>query len=96
LRERVWRLESGLAYAQEPASRTAHLVANVQAHVVADESIAVTSTFVVSEFRRERHRAYAGRYRHELWRTETGLVIGLKKVELIDNNGHLGNLSLIL
>lgn len=96
MRERVWRLESGLAYAQEPRSRTSHLVGNVQASLDDADVVSVSSAFVVTEFRRERQRVYAGRYRHRLRRTADGLVILLKKVELVDNDGHLGNVSLIL
>jgi benzoate/toluate 1,2-dioxygenase subunit beta len=96
LRERVWRLDSGLAYAQEPRSRTCHLVGNVEASVDDADMLSVTSAFVVTEFRRERKSIYAGRYRHRLRRTADGLAIVLKKVELVDNDGHLGNLSLIL
>lgn len=96
LRERVWRLDSGLAYAQEPHSRTSHLVGNVMARADGDGEIDVTSAFVVTEFRRERQLTHAGRYRHRLRRTDGGLAIVLKKVELINNDGHLGNLSVIL
>lgn len=95
LRERVWRLQSGMAYAQEPRSRTSHLVGNIV--VEADEPrLQVRSAFLVSEFRRDRQYSHAGRYRHELRRTDAGLAIVLKKVELINNDGALGNLSVLL
>lgn len=96
MRERVWRIDSGLAYAQEPASRTTHLVANVQVVPSDDELVHVDSAFVVAEFRRDRQLVHAGRYRHHLRRGDEGLRIVLKKVELVNNDGHLGNLSLIL
>lgn len=95
--ERVWRLESGLAYAQEPASRTAHLVGNVTVSAPGDDGVVdVESVLMVTEFRRAAQRVYAGRCLHRLRREAGGLAIAFKKVELIDNDGHIGNLSILL
>lgn len=97
LGERVWRLESGLAYAQEPASRTAHLVGNVTVSAPGDDGlVGVESVLVVTEFRRAAQRVYAGRCLHRLRREGDALAIAFKKVELIDNDGHIGNLSILL
>jgi len=96
LAERVWRLDSGLAYAQEPRSRTSHVVGNVQASEREDGRFDVDATFLVAEFRRGEQHLHAGRYRYELRREDDDFLIGLKKVELINNDGHLGNLSLLL
>ena len=96
LRERVWRLESGLAYAQEPQSRSAHLVGNVQVLHAGGDEIEAESVFVVTEFRRAKQFVHAGRYRHRLRREGQDLRIAMKKVVLINNDGHLGNLSLLL
>jgi benzoate/toluate 1,2-dioxygenase beta subunit len=71
LRERVWRLESGLAYAQEPQSRTLHLVANVEVRRADGDEIEAESAFTVSEFRRDRQFVHAGRCLHAL-RREAG------------------------
>jgi benzoate/toluate 1,2-dioxygenase beta subunit len=95
LRERVWRLESGLAYAQEPQSRTVHLVANVEVRGAGDE-LEAESAFTVSEFRRDRQFVHAGRCLHALRREGGELRIAQKKVELVNNDGHLGNVSLLL
>lgn len=95
LRERVWRLQSGVAHAQEPPSRTAHSVTNVIAEPDG-ERVRVSSTFVVHEFRRGRLHIHAGRYRHELRRTGDAFAIAVKKVELVNNDGYLGNLSILL
>ena len=95
LRERVWRLGSGMAWAQEPPSRTLHVVGNVMVSPV-DADLRVNSTLVVTEFRRERQLTHAGRCRHDLRRTPHGLRIALKKIELVNNNGNLGNLSILL
>jgi 3-phenylpropionate/cinnamic acid dioxygenase small subunit len=96
LRERVWRLDSGLAYAQEPFSRTLHLVGNVDVVHAAGDELHVESALVVTEFRRDRQFLHSARCRHELRREGGELRITLKKIELINNDGHLGNLSLLL
>jgi benzoate/toluate 1,2-dioxygenase subunit beta len=101
LTERVWRFDSGLAYAQEPRSRTAHLVSNirlldVRPHEAGGERIDVAAAFLVAEFRRNDRQLHAGRYEYQLHRAGGELRIDRKKVELIDNDGHLGNLSLLL
>lgn len=96
LAERVWRLDSGLAYAQEPHSRTSHLISNVQIAERAGEQLDVRSTFLVTEFRRGQQNLFAGRYQHELRRDGDDFLIARKKVDLISNDGHLGNLSLLL
>ncbi|MFI0468277.1 aromatic-ring-hydroxylating dioxygenase subunit beta [Saccharopolyspora sp. 5N102] len=96
LAERVWRLDSGLAYAQEPTSRTAHLVGNIR--IIADDGdeLDVESSFLVAEYRAGVQHVHAGQYRHRLRRAGGELQIVRKKVELINNDGQLGNLSLLL
>lgn len=95
LRERVWRLGSGVAHAQEPPSKTVRLVGNVSANADGSD-IGATSAFVVCEFRRGRQRMHAGRCRHALRRTPGGLRIVLKRADLVDSEGYLGNLSILL
>lgn len=102
LSERIWRMDSGLAYAQEPRSRTSHLVSNVRlldSRASSSDAVESSSRFVVTEFRRGAQHTYAGRYRHRLRpdrESEAGFRIELKKVELVNVDGHLGNVSLIL
>ncbi len=95
MRERVARLASGIAWAQEPPSRTLHLIGNVAASF-SSELVTVTSSLVVTEFRRGRQHLHAGRCRHELRRAGEDFEIVLKKIELINNDGFLGNLSILL
>lgn len=96
LGERIKRLESGFAYAQEPASRTVHLVGNVR---VADRSeglLAVSSNLVVTEARRGRQNVYAGEVDHRLRRTESGFSIVCKEIRLVNSDFPLGNLTFLL
>ncbi|MFN3004326.1 aromatic-ring-hydroxylating dioxygenase subunit beta [Mycolicibacterium wolinskyi] len=101
LTERAQRLTGTLAYAQIPPSRTAHVVGNVQLLEVAtaDDGTAtarVQAKFAVAEFRRNTRFLHAGRVSYTLVDFGAGLRIRLKKVELIDNDGYLGNLSMPL
>ncbi|WP_028927592.1 aromatic-ring-hydroxylating dioxygenase subunit beta [Pseudonocardia acaciae] len=96
LAERVWRLDSGLAYAQEPRSRTAHLVTNIQVVAEHRSELEVHAAFLVAEYRSGRQHQHAGHYRYRLRRDGGELLIALKKVELINNDGLLGNLSLLI
>jgi 3-phenylpropionate/cinnamic acid dioxygenase small subunit len=96
LAERVWRLESGLAYAQEPQSRASHLVGNVRLLEPEGDLIVAESVFNITEFRRSVIHVHAGRVVHHLRRDGEGLRIVRKKVELVNNDGHLGNLSILL
>jgi 3-phenylpropionate/cinnamic acid dioxygenase small subunit len=98
LEERVWRLESGLAYAQEPRSRIRHLISNVE-RLPAEGAgvVAVTSNQVVYEQRRGKQQAYVGRWEHHLRQEEDGTwKIAYKKVELLNNNDPIDNLTFIV
>lgn len=101
LTERAHRLTGTLAYAQIPPSRTAHVIGNVQLLDVAAEvdgttTAQVRAKFAVAEFRRHTRALHAGRVSYTLVDSGAGLRIRLKKVELIDNDGYLGNLSMPL
>lgn len=95
LEERVWRLQSGLAYGQEPKSRTRHLVTNVKVLHCEEDKVIVTSNFILVELRRSIQTIYSGRLEHHLKQTDTTWKIASKKVELINNNEFLGNLSFL-
>lgn len=101
LSERVWRFGSGLAFAQEPRSRTSHLVSNVEIVGVEHDGepgrvICAQAKFVVTEFRRGSQRIYAGRYAYRLRDLDDRFRIELKKIELVNVDGHMGNVSLFL
>lgn len=98
LEERVWRLTSGYAHAQAPASLTTHVVTNVRLLEPPSPGEAlVESAFVVHELRRETRSAHAGRSRHTLRRLDDGrLRIASKRVDLLEAAAGLGNLSIIL
>jgi 3-phenylpropionate/cinnamic acid dioxygenase small subunit len=98
MEERVWRIESGLAYAQEPRSRTRHLLTNVEVLPgETEDSAATSSNFVVYELRRGKQLAFVGRIEHRLQRDGEGnWKIAYKKVELLNNNEPIDNLTFIV
>ena len=97
LGDQVARLLTGEAYAQQPASRMRRLVSNVELSVgeVADECT-VVSNFMIIELRRNRQRTCAGRSIHKLRLTAEGFRIRYKKVELLNNNEVLDNLTFLI
>ncbi|QQK74711.1 aromatic-ring-hydroxylating dioxygenase subunit beta [Salicibibacter cibarius] len=96
LEERVWRIESGQAYGQQPRSKTRHIISNVFIKDSDTDMVVVSSNFMIVEMRRSKQTIYSGRFEHQLVREESSWKIGSKKVELINNDEYLGNLSFIL
>ena len=94
--ERVLRLQSGTAYGQLPPSKTRHLVTNVRVLEGDERTAAVSSNFLIVELRLGIQTVYSGRYEHHLERADASWKIKMKKVELINNDEPLGNLSFLL
>lgn len=97
LEERITRLLSPAAHSQDPPSRTARVVSNVEVEAEdAGPDLRVRSIQVVGEFRNGEQTAYFSRVSHSLTATEGGLFIRDKKVLLINNDGYLRNLTFLL
>ncbi|MBT2605204.1 aromatic-ring-hydroxylating dioxygenase subunit beta [Bacillus sp. ISL-53] len=96
LEERVWRLQTGLAYGQQPQSKTRHLITNVEIVEELKDKVVVSSNFLLVELRRGVQTIFSGRNEHHLCLEGNNLKIHLKKIELLNNNEPLGNLSFIL
>lgn len=84
LRLRVARLRHPRAYAATPFPRTAHLVSNILVSAGAADELQVRSAFMVVEYRDGDRFLRAGLAKHHLRRTDEGLRIVLKRVDLID------------
>jgi 3-phenylpropionate/cinnamic acid dioxygenase small subunit len=96
LRDRIDRLGSGVAHAQNPPSKTCRLISNVQLEQTADDAASITSAFFLYELRHTRQRVFAGRYYHRL-RFEGGRwKIASKKAVLINNDEVIDNLTFIV
>ena len=91
LEDRIYRLRTGSAWSQVPASRTAHLVSNVEVF----ENRMVRATFLVSEWRAGEMQLWSGWYGYRL-RDDGGLKIEVKQVNLLDCDQSLRNPSIVL
>jgi benzoate/toluate 1,2-dioxygenase beta subunit len=97
LEGRIYRLRTGYAWSQVPASRTARLVSNVEVFRTAEAAtLMVRSTFLVSEFRAGETRVLSGWCCHRLAAHAGGWQILVKQVNLIDCDQNLRNPSVIL
>ena len=97
LQDRVDRLKSGAAWAQEPKSRMRRLISNIQI-APPDENgeISVASNFVLGELRRGLQAVYFAGQIHRLRPSPDGFRMAYKKVMLINNNEPIHNLSFII
>lgn len=96
LYERVLRLNSGFAYAQEPHSRTVHLIGNVRAGVDDEGLVHARSVLTVTEVRRGRQSVYSGEVDHRLRRVPDGFLIVGKEVRLVGSDLPLGNVTFLI
>jgi benzoate/toluate 1,2-dioxygenase beta subunit len=92
LETRVRRLVSPRMHAQEPRSRTSRIVANVTLRERRPAGALVRSKFMMVEFRRGEQRLFAGTSLHELVRTESGLRIASKRVDLVNCDAPMDGL----
>jgi 3-phenylpropionate/cinnamic acid dioxygenase small subunit len=97
LQDRVDRLKSGAAWAQEPRSRIRRVVSNIEIEPPADNGeISVSSNFVLGDLRRGLQAVYFARQVHRLRPSAEGLKLAYKKVMLLNNNEPIHNLSFII
>lgn len=97
LEGRVYRLGTGYAWSQIPASRTARLVSNVEVFATAHPGTRmVRSSFLVAEHRAGDTRTLAGSYAHRLVERDGAWRIAVKQVNLLECDRSLRNPSIIL
>ncbi|MGA9320248.1 MAG: aromatic-ring-hydroxylating dioxygenase subunit beta [Xanthobacteraceae bacterium] len=97
LEDRVYRLRTGFAWSQAPASRTVRLIANVEVFSTASEAVRMLrSNFLISEFWSDETRMLAGWAGHRVMRNEGGWLIQAKQVNLIECDQSIRNPSIIL
>jgi 3-phenylpropionate/cinnamic acid dioxygenase small subunit len=99
---RIRRFDSGMAWAEDPPSRTRHLVTNVVAHHIdpagdpgfTEQDLLVRSAFLVYRNRLEREQnVFAGRRTDVLRRTAAGLRVARRTILLDQNILHAKNIS---
>ena len=96
LRDRIARLASGIAHAQNPPSKTKRLVSNVEVEDSAENVAKLVSAFIMYELRRGRERIFAGRYEHRMRFEEGRWKIASKKAVLVNNDEVIDNLTFIV
>ena len=96
LEDRVYRLRTGHAWSQAPASRTVRLVGNVEVFPWKEERLMVRSNFLTTDFRTGETRFWSGWCGHRLRLREGGCEIEVRQVNLIDCDQNLRNPSIIL
>jgi len=97
LEDRIYRLRTGFAWSQAPASRTVRLITNVEAFATThDEVRMLRSNFLISEFWGDETRLLAGWAGHRVVRDGGAWKIQAKQVNLLECDQSIRNPSIIL
>jgi 3-phenylpropionate/cinnamic acid dioxygenase small subunit len=88
---RVKQFRHPRAHARAPLARTVHQVGNI----VVDD-LTVRSTLTVIEFRNEKQRLWAGLVEHQLRRERDSFRIARKRIDLVNSEGELEGISILL
>ncbi|HEV2956811.1 MAG TPA: aromatic-ring-hydroxylating dioxygenase subunit beta [Xanthobacteraceae bacterium] len=97
LEDRIFRLRTGFAWSQAPASRTVRLIANVETFLTAREDVRMLrSNFLISEFWGDETRILTGWAGHRVVHDGAAWKIQAKQVNLIDCDQSIRNPSIIL
>jgi 3-phenylpropionate/cinnamic acid dioxygenase small subunit len=97
LEDRIYRLRTGFAWSQAPASRTVRLISNIEVFAAArGEARMLRSNFLISEFWGDETRVLTGWTGHRVLQDSSGWKIQAKQVNLIDCDQCIRNPSIIL
>lgn len=97
LEDRIFRLRTGFAWSQQPASRTVRQVGNLAIfRLPGSDRLLLRSTFQTTEFRAGDTRRLVGHAGHILLREGNGFRIQAKQVNLIDCDQNLRNPSIVI
>jgi 3-phenylpropionate/cinnamic acid dioxygenase small subunit len=88
---RVKQMRHPRAHARAPLPRTVHQVGNI---VVQD--LLVRSTLTAVEFRAEKQRVWAGLVEHQLERNGNSFRIARKRIDLVNSEGEIEGLAILL
>src|SRR6202034_3666694 len=85
LEDRVYRLRTGFAWSQAPASRTVRLISNVEVFATASDDVRMLrSNFLISEFWGDETRLLGGWAGHRVTRNGADWMIQAKQVNLTE------------
>ena len=96
LEDRVYRLRTGHAWSQAPASRTVRMVSNVEVFPASETSVMVRSNFLTTDFRTGETRFWSGWCGHRLRHRQGRYQIEVRQVNLVDCDQNLRNPSILL
>jgi benzoate/toluate 1,2-dioxygenase beta subunit len=97
LEDRVYRLRTGYAWSQAPASRTVRLITNAEVFATARADIRmVRANFLIHEFWGDEARLLSGWSGHRFSRTDRSWEILAKQVNLLECDQAIRNPSIIL
>lgn len=93
---RVRQARHPRAHARLPLARTVHQVSNIAVEERPAGELLVHSNVLIVEYRSNRQRVYAGLVQHRL-RAENGSYrIAHKRVDLVDSEGELDGIAILL
>jgi 3-phenylpropionate/cinnamic acid dioxygenase small subunit len=97
LEDRVYRLRTGFAWSQAPASRTVRQITNVEVFATDAKSVRmVRSNFLISEFWGDETRLLPGWSGHRFVEADGRWLIEAKQVNLLECDQSIRNPSIIL
>ena len=97
LEDRVYRLRTGFAWSQAPASRTVRLIANVEVFATGSAHVRmVRSNFLITEFWGDETRILSGWTGHRCIRQNDRWEIQAKQVNLLECDQSIRNPSIVL
>jgi 3-phenylpropionate/cinnamic acid dioxygenase small subunit len=93
---RVKQFRHPRAHARQPLARTVHQVGNIVPLGEANGELRIGSTLTVVEFRHEKQRVYGALVEHRLRREGGTFRIAHKRVDLVNSEGELDGIAILL
>jgi benzoate/toluate 1,2-dioxygenase beta subunit len=96
LEDRVYRLRTGHAWSQAPASRTVRMISNIEVFPASETGVMVRSNFLLTDWRAGETRFWSGWCGHRLRHRAGRYEIEVRQVNLVDCDQNLRNPSILL
>ena len=93
---RVKQYRHARAHARQPLARTVHQISNIVPLGEASGALRIASTLTVVEFRNEKQRVYGALVEHHLRRNGDTFAIAHKRVDLVNSEGELDGIAILL
>jgi 3-phenylpropionate/cinnamic acid dioxygenase small subunit len=93
---RVKQFRHPRAHARQPLARTVHQIGNVSVVEENPTEMRVASTLTVVEFRNEKQRVYGAVVEHRLRKNGDTFAIAHKRVDLVNSEGELDGIAVLL